>query len=265
MYQVLTTPAAPAPTANTFYIAHAGATSTGVTGGSKVLMEEQIYDEYAQVEGANCHVTGWAYRCNNFIASKRQFIDLTVENARVYECGNGIFGGTTGTAPVSSHGHRFYIKNCHFKRVQGRAMAFYGSRDMFVRDCVVEDFGGLIRDNGNTQTPTGNRIGGIELQSCIQARVQNLKVRQNGLYQAMAASPTPVAVVCGKAADYSWGTELAHIHTLVSVDVDRDIVETAECSNNFFELVRTAGNRNPTSSLGAASRVTRFPSGAQDP
>jgi len=262
--------------ANAFRVISSTSASGAATGGgSGILMTPQIWDEYSQVAGSNAYVTGWAYRCNGFVSSKRQFIDLTVENARITECEGGVFGGSTGTPPsLSSQGHRFVVRNFKAKRTQGRPLAFYGSADVFLSDIVVEDFGGYISTQNAakvTLMAISDRIGAVELQSCIQSRVRNVKARQLDNWDGLVPLATdttplyPAACVVGKSADYTWGTELAHVHTLVSVNCDRDIVDTATCKDNFFELVRTVGNNNPTSVVGPGSRVTRFPSGAQDP
>jgi hypothetical protein len=243
-----------------------GVTGLGVGGGTGIIMTAQIWDELAQVEGANCYVTGWAYRCNGFVASKRQFMDLTVETVRLLECESGVFGGNVGTAPIGSQGHRFTIRNFHAKRMQGRSLAFYGSRDVFLEDIVVEDFGGYISTNGATQTTVSSdsRIGAIELQSCIQSRIRNVKVRQTDAWKTMVPDagttpPVPAAIVLGKSDDYDWATNLTHVQDLVSVDCKIDIVEGAGCDDNVFEDVRTTGNTSATFLSGPHTVVTRFP------
>ena len=247
------------PNANSFTIrvpSAVGASAAG--GGANVTMTPNIYDEYAQLEGAHAYVTGWAYRCAGFVSSKRQFVDLVVEHTRLFECENGIFGGNVG-ASEGAHGHRFTVRDFHAKRMQGRPLAFYGSRDVFLEDIVVEDFGGHVRDLGATQTVTGARIGAIELQSCIQPRIRNVKARQTGNYKTLTAAPQPVAMVVGKSAEYGWATALAHVQDLVSVDCYGDIVEGADCDSNVFEDVRTTFETMNTILSGASSVVTRFP------
>jgi len=243
------------------------ATTGAITGGGTgILMTPQIWDEAAQVVGANAYITGWAYRCAGFVSAKRQFIDATVENVRLLECEGGVYGGNVGSpAGLGAQGHRFTIRNFRAKRMQGRTLAFYGSRDVFLEDIVIEDFGGYVRDLGATQTETSERIAAIDLQSCIQSRIRNVKTRQTGDYITMGIAPrptttaAPAGIVCGKHTDYAWGTELAHVQDLVCVDVNRDIVEEVGCDQNVFEDVRTTGHANDTSLSGASSVVTRFP------
>jgi hypothetical protein len=250
------------------------ATAGAITGGgSGIVMTPQIFDETAQIEGAHASISGWAYRCAGFVSSKRQFCDLWVENARLFECENGIFGGNVGApASIGSQGHRFLVRNLKAKRMQGRTLAFYGSRDVFLEDIVVEDFGGHVADLGLTQTETSDRIGAIELQSCTQARIRNVKVRQTENDRNLGVPPrpnttvSPAGIVLGKSDDYTWATDLTHVQDLVCVDVNRDIVEGAGCDMNVFEDVRTpkpaVGSGivlNASSLSGANSVITRFP------
>jgi hypothetical protein len=141
------------------------------------------------------------WRCSNAISIKRQFNDMTIRNCRSVECTNGIHAANTAGQPTG-HGKKIVIDNFKAKRTAGRPIQLIGSTMVSLRDVEIEDFGGQLAplSNPGSVRQGGDEIAAVDLQSCLDWRIDNLLVRQTGSYEELVpvtgSSPAgPVAAL----------------------------------------------------------------------